>query len=286
MIRGLFVGMMIPDGSNQYFSRLAQLVQRELSVYDAGMLLFDSDGSPALERRYIGWVAEQLGTGRVGALIYTPSGDNVDNFEELFRLPIPIVVLDREIPEGFAQGPIDLVLARNRVGMRLVVEHLREIGIRRVAYVSGSQDTETGRVRNSSFVHYCEELLDVAPIAIFQGDFSFESGRAAAENALNLADFPPEAVVAANDLMALGVMQVLQRRGYSIPNDVSVIGYDDIPLANWVYPSLTTVRQNVEEMAREAARHVVRRLEGDILTGGLRTPIEPELVPRDSSRRV
>ncbi len=280
-----FVAMMIPDGGNQYFARLAQLVQRELNrLASTGLLLFDSDGSADIEREYIKWIGQQWRAGAVSAVVYIPGGDYIANFYELFELDLPIVVLDREIPEDFAHRPLDLVLADNNAGMRLVAEHLVSIGVSNVAYVGGSRGTDPGRVRNSAFDRYWQELSGSPLAASFTGDFSFQAGRAAGEAVPRLAR-TPEAVVAANDLMALGVQQVLQRQGLRVPDDIVVVGYDDIPLANWVYPALTTVRQDVEEMARQAAGHVLRRLTGEGGRGGVRTPIEPELVIRESSAR-
>lgn len=276
--------MIIPDGSNQFFSRLAQLVQRQLSSASIGLLLFDSDGHDSNELEYVRWLSQHVEPSPIAALVYIPTGDNTDNFEEVFSLPLPIVIMDREIPEDFAARPIDQVLARNRVGMRLVVDHLLEIGCSRVAYVAGSEATEPGRVRNSAFDEYWRKMGECPVVGRFSGDFTFEAGRTSAEAILRLAE-APDAIVAANDLMALGVMQVLQRRGVRVPQDMVVIGYDDIPLANWVYPPLTTVRQNVEDMAVQAANHVIRRMSGDIGTGGFRTLIEPELVRRESSAR-
>lgn len=278
------VGMLIPDGGNQFFSRLAQLVQRELSLASMGLVLFDSDSSASNERDYIRWIRKQWERASISALVYIPSGDNLDNFEEVFSLDLPIVVIDREIPEDFASRPLDQVLADNAFGMKLVVQHLIEIDVSDVAYVAGPLSTEPGRVRNLAFERYWYELGDRRPAASFAGDFTFESGREAGEAMLRLAK-QPQAVVAANDLMAIAVMQVLLSFGIRVPEDVAVIGYDDIPLANWVYPQLTTVRQDLEEMARQASACVMRRLSGDSQKGGFRTPIEPELVPRKSSLR-
>lgn len=278
------VGMLIPDGGNQFFSRLAQLVQRELSLSATGLLLFDSDGSPSRERDYIRWIAQQWDKGSISALVYIPGGDNLDNFEQVFALDLPIVVLDREIPEDFASRPIDQVLADNTFGMKLIVEHLLEIGVSKVAYVAGPITTEPGRVRNSAFERYWKERSGDTISASFAGDFAFESGREAGEAILRLASLP-DAVVAANDLMAIAVMQVLLSQGKRVPEDVAVVGYDDIPLASWVYPPLTTVRQDVEDMARQAVTHVMRRMAGESGRGGFRTPIEPELVQRQSSSR-
>lgn len=278
------VAMVIPDGGNQFFSRLAQLVQRELSLSATGLVLFDSDSSATIELNSIRWIAQQWQGGAISALVYIPSGDNLDNFEEVFALDLPIVVLDREIPEDFASRPIDQVLADNTYGMKLIVEHLVDIGASEVAYVAGPTSTEPGRVRNGAFERYWTELAGDGLAASFAGDFAFDSGRGAAEAILRLARMP-DAVVAANDLMAIAVMQVMLGAGKAIPDDVVVVGYDDIPLASWVFPPLTTVRQDVEELARQAASHVVRRMSGESGRGGLRTPIEPELVVRRSSRR-
>ena len=277
--------MMIPDGSNQFFSRLAQLVQRELNVTaNTSMILLDADSSPKTELDHISWVGEQWARESICAVLYIPTGDNVANFFKLFSLGLPVVVLDREIPEDFAKYPIDLVLADNVAGMRLVAEHLIEIGVQQPAYIGGSVGTEPGRMRNATFASCWSELGGGPMPASFSGDFSFESGKSAGEAIPRLAN-RPDAVVAANDLMAIGAMQALQRKGIAVPDDIVITGYDDVSMANWVYPALTTVRQDFEEMARQAAGHVIRRMSGNTGRGGMRTPIEPELVIRESTAR-
>lgn len=280
-----FVAMMIPDGSNQFFSRLAQLVQRELSVLaNTGMVLLDADSSPKTELDYITWVGDQWRRKAICAAVYIPTGDNVANFFRLFALGLPVVVLDREIPEDFAKTPIDMVLADNVAGMHLVAEHLIEIGVQRPAYIGGSVGTEPGRMRNAAFADSWKDLGGGPMPASFNGDFSFESGKSAGEAIPHLAN-RPDAVVAANDMMALGALQALQREGIAVPDDIVLTGYDDVAMANWVYPALTTVRQDVEAMARQAAGYVIRRVSGEGGPGGMRTPIEPELVVRESTTR-
>jgi len=280
-----FIGMMIPDGSNQFFSRLAQLVQRELSVSGCGMLLFDADGSAPKELEYIRWIAEQRGHESISAVVYIPTEDNLENFQELFALnDLPIVVLDREVPEGFSGRPVDLVLGDNALGMKLVADHLTQIGVSTVAYVGASGHNEPARMRHEYFKQYSAQECGIEVLASFYGDFSFEAGRLAGESILRLEQLP-DAVVAANDLMAIGVLQALLREKKRVPDDVVVTGYDDIPIANWVFPPLTTVRQDVEEMARQAAALVMRRIAGVSGPGGVRAPIDPELVIRGSSER-
>lgn len=281
MTTNAYVAMIIPDGSNQFFSRLAQLVQRELAQGSIGMLLLDSDSSPRTEGQYIRWVMDQASRGDVAALVYIPTGDSIENFEEVFSHDLPIVVLDREVPESMADRPIDQVLSSNTRGMRLVAEHLAERQIEKVAYIAGPLGTEPGRVRNLAFKEAWESTGGTI-MTNFAGDFTVQGGQEVGEAILRLSE-PPQALVAANDLMAIGAMQILQRQGLSIPDDLLVVGYDDIPLASWIYPTLTTVRQDVEAMARQAARHVTRRIDGDVGSGGLRTPIEPELIPRETT---
>lgn len=278
-----FVALIIPDGNNPFFSRLSQLVQRELSVSAIGTIMLDSDSSALTEREYIRWVGNQVSQGLISAVVYIPCGDNIDNFFELFSIDLPVVILDREIPEDFADRPIDQVLADNTTGVELVAKHLASIGAYKVAYVGGPVDTEPGRVRNAAF-EFSWKKAGGELIASFAGDFSFEAGRAAGDAILRLATLP-EGVVAANDLMAIGVLQALQSAGKRVPEDVVLIGYDDAPLANWVFPTLTSVRQDVEEMARQTALMVVSRMAGEAGAGGMRTPILPELVARGSTKR-
>ncbi|GAA3336129.1 LacI family DNA-binding transcriptional regulator [Amorphoplanes nipponensis] len=154
----------------------------------------------------------------------------------------------------------------NAGGARAATEHLIGGGRRRIAMIAGPDDTAVGRERRRG----CAEALTLAglaPYAVEPGDFT-EAGGAAAMRALLSAHPDLDAVVAANDNMAAGALRVLRAAGRSVPGDVAVTGFDDLPVATHTDPQLTTVHQPVQALGREAARMLV-----DLLDGGRPAPL-------------
>ena len=278
------VAILLPDGNNQFFSRMAQLIQRELLNSGVGMLMLDSDASLINEFNSIQWLKSMSCSDHIAAVIYIPSGDSTENFEALFSIDLPVIILDREIADGFCPRPIDRIYSNNQRGMQMVVNHLHDLGVQKVAYLSGPESTEPGRVRNRVFRESWESL-GCSLIGDFKGDFSLQSGQANAQAMLRLRE-SPDAVVAANDLMAIGALQVLQESGHAVPRDLLLTGYDDIAMCSWIYPKLTSVRQNIEEVARLAALCVVKRIDGGSKQGSSVDFVEPELVIRGSTTQT
>ena len=279
------IGMLIPDGTNQFFSGLAQLFQRELAKRQWGVLVVDADGSRARETSNL----KLLGKMSLEGLVFISVGDSKEAFLALREISIPLLVLDREIPLENA----DFVVADNAFGVRLAMEHLHALGHRRVACIQGSLSTEPGRERLRSYRECISELRMIGDDRLMlEGDFSHGSGVLAAQRLLRVprAEWPT-AIFACNDLMAIGVIQRLQEEGIAVPDQVSIIGYDDIPLSSWIFPQLTTVRQDSVEIAEKGARLLIERIErNEIPELPSREPrtatVEPKLVRRRSCRSV
>jgi LacI family transcriptional regulator len=163
------------------------------------------------------------------------------------------------------------VIGDNAAGMERVADHLRALGHTRIALISGTADASTSRDRVAAFP-------DVEVVA---GDFTFERARAAALDLLSRPD-RPTAIATVNDLTALAVLNVADELGIAVPGELSVTGYDDIPMAGWSRFALTTVRQPLAEMAARAT---------DLLQGRIDAPDAPpsrvvfpaELIERGST---
>ena len=135
------------------------------------------------------------------------------------------------------------------------------LGHSRIGLISGSQNTEPGRNREHRFLE-STRILDLSVTHVYKGDFQFSSGCVAADAFLQTPERErPNAILAANDLMDLGFIQRLQETEMAVPCDVSVVGYDDIGIANWMHPRLTTVRQDPLEVAREGTRRLSERVD-------------------------
>ncbi len=191
-----------------------------------------------------------------GLILSPPVCDNGPLLSLLERRGTPFV---RIAPAGqFNRGPY--VSMDDRKAAYDMTRHLQALGHRRIAFVRGHADHSATPLRLEGFTDAMRDAgLTVSPDWMVSGAFSFRSGVGAAERLLNLPD-RPTAIFASNDDMALGVMAVASRMGLGLPEDLSVAGFDDSPIAQVVWPQLTTIRQPVEAMARAATTLLVEGL--------------------------
>ncbi|MEY9214992.1 LacI family DNA-binding transcriptional regulator [Thermobifida halotolerans] len=198
---------------------------------------------------------------------------------ELEELHLPVVVID---PVGVPDLAVPTIGCTNWAGGLSATRHLIGLGHRRIAFVEGRPELWCSRARLDGYRAGLETAgLDVDSALVVPGDFDYESGFRAGEQLFDLAE-PPTAVFAASDQMALGVYEALRRRGLRVPDDVSVVGFDDLPQARWSSPPLTTVRQPLAEMGRLAVRTVHRLVQSETIESP-RVELATELVVRDST---
>ena len=199
--------------------------------------------------------------------------------ERLASRSIPFAVIDPagELPQGVAS-----VGSTNWAGGMAATRHLIELGHTRIAAVSGHTHMLCSWARLDGFRSAMGAAgLQVREDWVRMGDFLPTGGRAAAESFFATAD-RPTAVFAGNDVQALGVIEVATERGLRVPEDVSVVGYDDTQVATWARPRLTTVHQPIRRMAAEASRIVLRLAAGEIVERQ-RMELATHLVVRDST---
>ncbi|WP_223263296.1 LacI family DNA-binding transcriptional regulator [Arthrobacter sp. NamB2] len=214
-----------------------------------------------------------------GAILVTT---DLDSFlhAELQRLHLPVVVVD---PAGVPDLEVPTIGATNWTGAVTATEHLIQQNHRRIGFVAGRPGLWCSRARLDGY----RAGLDAAgipfdPALVISGDFDYESGFSAGTELLALRD-RPSAIFAASDQMALGVYEAARQQGLRIPDDLSVIGFDDLPEAGWASPPLTTVRQPLSEMGTLAARTLVRLIKGEAVESP-RIEVSTRLVTRASVR--
>lgn len=192
---------------------------------------------------------------------------------------IPFVLLD---PAGDPPPAVPAIGSSNFAGGMAAARHLVGLGHRRIAVISGPEDMVSVRARLAGFRAGLDEAgIPHDPSLVIPGDYHIESGREATFRLLSRAE-PPTAIFAGNDQQAFGVYEAARLRGVRIPDELSVVGYDDVPPAAWVGPPLTTVRQPLVEMAEEAARLALRlRARGSVAVQ--RLDLATELVVRGST---
>jgi LacI family transcriptional regulator len=212
-------------------------------------------------------------------VIFINSDVTTTVYTELQRLSIPIVVVD---PAGGSAFNVPTVGATNWAGGRAATEHLTALGHRRIGLITGPKQLLCSRARLDGYRAAIEDAgADADAALIRQGDFMHESGFAGGTALLSLPK-PPTDIFACNDTMALGVFEAARRLGLRVPENVSVVGFDDLPESRWSPPPLTTIRQPLAEMGGLAARTVLRLSQGEIIELP-RVELATELVVRVST---
>ncbi len=246
--------------SDPFFAQHLRGISRELSAADNQMVLMLVE-----EQRDYDRVGGYLAGGHVdGALLFSlHSADPLPAMAR--RVGLPTVIGGRPGWPGAEHDPELLYVdSDNRGGARLAVQHLRSIGRRRIATITGPLDQTSSLDR----LHGYRDLLpDGDPDLIAEGDFTPDGGGRAMAALLALRP-DLDAVFAASDSMASGALRVLREHGRRVPQDVAVVGFDDVEsVAAWTDPPLTTIRQDIEEMGRLMARLLLRRLATAALPG-------------------
>lgn len=201
---------------------------------------------------------------------------------ELRRLSISMAVVD---PAGVPAIDVPTIGATNWAGGLAATEHLLGLGHRRIGFIAGPPRLLCSRARMDGYRAGLEAAgISVTDELIRPGDFYHESGYAGGASLLDLPD-PPTAIFAASDQMAFGVFEAVRLRGLRVPDDVSVIGFDDLPEARWASPPLTTIRQPLTEMGGLAARTVLRLAQGEVIESP-RVELATELVTRNSTAAI
>ncbi|AAZ56823.1 LacI family DNA-binding transcriptional regulator [Thermobifida fusca] len=224
------------------------------------------------------WLQNVRSRASDGAVLVTTDLDS-ELRSELEELHIPVVVID---PVGLSDLTVPTIGCTNWAGGLSATTHLIELGHRRIGFVAGRPELWCSRARLDGYRAGLETAgIEVDPELIAPGEFNYESGFRAGERLFDLDD-PPTAVFAASDQMALGVYEALRQRGLRVPDDVSVVGFDDLPQARWSSPPLTTVRQPLDDMGRLAVRTLRRLMDSEEIESP-RVELATELIVRDST---
>jgi LacI family transcriptional regulator len=266
------IGMLVPDITNPFFAELSWSVEQELAGVDHALVLGNSGNDPALEERYLRSFVQR----RVDAIIAGVA--DAENLALLRQIGdgVPTVLFDRVV-DG---APFDSVLTDSDAGIEAVVRHLVELGHERIALANADPALPTARARRAALAsHLAARGLEL--VAETAGSFTLASGRAMGEELLAL-DPRPTAIVAGNDLIAMGVLAAARAAGVGVPGELSVVGYDDIAYAEQTAPPLTTVRQPIGEIATRIV---------ELLLSGIEKPrdeprrlvLAPELIARGST---
>lgn len=273
--RSYTIGVVIPDLTNPLFPPIVRGIQDRLDEAAYTPLLANTENDPDRERADF----EAMRARHVDGFI-TATARSDPRFKDLLgELGLPVVLVNRRLE----QSTYPSVVVDDRAGILLAVRHLAEQGHRRIAHVAGPLNISTGYLRHEGFRASMREVgLEVDDELIRMGEAFVESEgeRLCAELLDAGRDFT--AIVAANDLMALGCYDVLEARGVACPAEVSVVGYNDMPFAAHFDPPLTTIRIPHYELGTRAAELLLELLRTEVAEPAQEL-LEPSLVVREST---
>ncbi|MFB8212343.1 MULTISPECIES: LacI family DNA-binding transcriptional regulator [unclassified Streptomyces] len=259
--RGSVVDLVLNELDSLWSVEIIRGVDEVLAEAGASMVLSAVHGRSADTREWL----DQLAARRSSGAILVVSDLTSQQRRRLTAMDIPFVLVD---PVGNVDALVPTVGATNWAGAVSATEHLIELGHTRIAHLAGPRQLLCSRARADGFRAAMERAeLPVPDGWVSHGEFNDRSGRQEMARLLDGAaergEEPPTAVFAASDLQALGAFEVLRARGLEIPADMSVVGFDDLPVARWTHPALTTVRQPLLDMASMAATTLLRIIDGE-----------------------
>ena len=274
-LRQTFVlAVVIPDVTNPFFAALFRGVEDGASSRGYNVLLCNTDGSPDRQRSHL----LSLHARRVDGIVLASSYLKDPTVRWLRHQAIPYVLVNRFSDE--AQDPF--VGSDDLVGGRLATQHLLQLRHRRIGHLAGKATVSTGVLRRRGYLAaLAENGLEVDSELIAESGYTEEGGARAAEQLLSMRN-RPTAIFAVTDMTAVGAWGAARRMGLRIPEDVAIVGYNDIPLASRLVPGLTTVHVPIHEFGSAAARLLLEQIEtGDAIRR--RVIFNPELIVRGST---
>ena len=266
-------GLVIPDIRNPFYSEFLAEFEEIVVGTDHELLVTNAQSHPTLEKSVRRMLMRQ-----VDGAVFMASEFDTQAIEPLFLHKIPLVTVDRRAVEaGCSDVAIDF-----EHGYLQAVQHLRKLGHKRFGYIGGIEGLRTTRVRLEAFKGALEKCgLKFYPELVRAGDYRVAGGEQAVLSLIKETN-PPTALLTANDLTAFGAIKGLHGLGMSVPNDISLVGLDDVLLSDVLQPRLTTIRIPRRRMA-EACIRALNHTKEDVNRGGTQYSVPAELIVREST---
>src|SRR5688500_459125 len=272
--RAHLVGLIIPDIQNPFYAEIARGVEDAAYAHQYALILCNSDENLEKERFYLDVMRDES----VDGLVLPPFDETDLAVVEMVESGMPVVCVDRSL----AKVKTDLVEVDNYQGALEAVNHLTEKGHERIGLIEGRAHVSTSRERRRGYLDaLAAHGITARKEHMRAGDFKQESGRVLANELLALRK-PPTALFVCNNLMTVGALAAIHQRGLKVPQEIALVGFDDLPWAEALDPPPTVVRQPAYDVGRQAMELLLRRImepERPPVTVRLR----PELVIRRSS---
>lgn len=277
--RSRLVGVILANIAHPYWSAVLSGVEEACQRANYSVIVSSAADRADVEDRYLQMFLRQ----RVDGILLNPAMAGPEMVRVWSGLSVPVVTIDRTLP-GL---PFDLVAMDNALGTRLAVEHLLALGHRRIGFVSwlpGAFSNRQERLRG--YTGALEDAGIVPDPALIR--YAAEGWSDGVDRTLELLDEPdpPTAILSATSMLNLQILAAIKRRGLRIPEDISVVGYDDSPWDPLLDPPLTTVATPAYQLGLAASQHLIAVIDGDDARDTTEVRLAPELVIRQSTARV
>jgi DNA-binding LacI/PurR family transcriptional regulator len=271
---GYAIGLVVPEILHETFSNFIRYTEFEVAELGYNLIIGNTRGKPDIENAFIDTLLRR----HVDGIIFSRVSDKSSVLKIVEKWNVPVVIIDRALDR---EDVPTVVLDNYRAGA-IAAEHLVSLGHRDFAVITGPQDIALSRERLKGFTDVLERNgLFLVGRNICEGDFKFDSGIDAGQYLLeNKIDFT--ALWAQNDLMAVGAMNVLKRNKVRLPEDVSVVGMDNISIAEMMVPALTTIVQPFQQMCHKAVE-LIMTMRGGEKPSENRIVLQPDIIVREST---
>jgi LacI family transcriptional regulator len=269
------LGIIVPDISSPFYAELVRGVEEEASSKGYHLILCTTAGKLSREEVYL----RLLGERRIDGMILVTPREQEEVIRHFREARFPLVIVDRDLP---STDEIIEVVVDNLQGALAAVEHLINLGYRKIGFINGLSELQASRDRLRGYQLALQEhgiMLDERWIC--SGDFQEEGGYRCMQQLLKTVP-QLEAVFIASDLMTMGAIRAIRAEGKEVPGDIAVVGFDDIPLSAFFNPPLTTVRQPIARMGALACRLLLQEIRGEEILER-KVILRPELVVRAST---
>ncbi len=269
------IGLLIPDISNQFFAEIAKRIEDDGFDHNYSVILCNSAEELSRESTYI----DVLIANQVAGIILIATESKQDQLMRIKSRKIPLVLVDREIPLFFG----DVVLVNNEQGGYVATNYLIELGHRKIACIRGSNNITPSADRVKGYKRALQENgINFRDEYIIKGDFGCKSGEDSLMKLMSLTDLP-SAIFVCNDMMAIGVLKKAKEISLPIPEDMSIIGFDNIQFSAMVTPALTTIAQPIDMIASTAISRLINNIKVENnQSQGIRIVLDTHLVVRES----
>lgn len=272
--RSQIIGLLVPNVDNSYVGTVMWGIDQELERANYDLMLYTSHRHPGNESLYVSAIANGLTEGLLLVAPLVPT----TYLDVLREQNFPYVLID----QADTTDNSSVVEATNWQGAYEATRYLSQLGHTRIAFITGALAVRSAVERLRGYKAALADCdIPVREELVIEGDYQQQTGYEITKRLLQSAVPPPTAIFASNDLSAFGAMDAARECGLRIPDDISIIGFDDIPQASLVYPKLTTVRQPLEQMGRVAVKILLEQIENRSCPPQ-RVTLATQLVIRDS----